>query len=71
MIATVIDIADCAPLVETLLEVPYELPAFCNHCQDERRFFVYAEIVNGRVGFCCDCGREKFFPFSRTVSEVG
>ena len=59
----------CDPLVP--LSVPYEEFSFCHYCQDERRFFLYAEILTGRIGVCVDCGREKRFPFSRTVSEVG
>lgn len=52
------------------LPVPYERLDFCHHCQDEMRFLVRYEILDGRVGVCTHCGREKKFPFSRSVSEV-
>ena len=53
-----------------VLDVPYELPAFCYHCQDEQRFLVRYEVDDGRLAVCVNCGREKRIPFTRTTSEA-
>jgi hypothetical protein len=53
-----------------LLDVPIEWNEFCWYCNDDRLFFADRECFGGLLARCTHCGREKFQPFTRTVSEV-
>ncbi len=59
-----------SPSFVAALDIPYELPDFCPYCQDDSRFLVRYELLDGRLAVCTHCGREKRVPFSRAVSEV-